>query len=71
MSLFLLLAIVNSNESFRSSGHTHRAHGHSVNGLEEGGGMATDETSDEGRVEPICRTPGNSGCSRFSLPEGK
>jgi len=48
MSLSLLQAIGNSNERFRSSGDTHRAPGHSVNGPEEGGGMKTYETSDEG-----------------------
>ena len=47
MSLSLQQAIGNSNESFKSSGDTHRAQGHSVNGPEEGG-MTTDETSDEG-----------------------
>ena len=36
MSLSLLQAIGNSNESFKSSGDKHRAHGYSVNGLEEG-----------------------------------
>jgi len=48
MSLSLLQAIGNSNESFKSSGDTHRAQGHSVSGLEEGSGMTTDETSVEG-----------------------
>jgi len=37
MSLSLLQAIGNSNESFRSPGDTHRAHGHSVKGAGRGG----------------------------------
>jgi hypothetical protein len=58
MSLSLLQAIGNSIESFNSFGDTYRAHGHSVNGLEEEG-VTIDETSDEERVEPLCRAPGN------------